>query len=43
MLVAAGGWLAREAYREYLDPVTGNPEKFCSLIGNRRHNLNCSN
>ena len=26
---AMGGWLTREAYREYLDPVTGQATRFC--------------
>lgn len=28
---STGGWLTREAYREYLDPVTGQTEQYCSL------------
>jgi acetyl-CoA carboxylase/biotin carboxylase 1 len=28
---STGGWLTREAYREYPDPVTGQTEKYCSL------------
>eukprot|EP01035_Chromulina_nebulosa_P000282 gene282-404_t len=28
-----GGWLTREAYREYLDPVTGQTLQYCTLKG----------
>lgn len=28
-----GGWLTREAYREYLDPVTGQAVQYCTLKG----------
>jgi len=28
---STGGWLTREAYREYLDPITGQTEQYCSL------------
>jgi len=28
-----GGWLSRTAYREYVDPITGQTEQYCSLIG----------
>jgi acetyl-CoA carboxylase/biotin carboxylase 1 len=30
---STGGWLTREAYREYLDPVTGQTVQYCSLTG----------
>ena len=30
---STGGWLTREAYREYLDPVTGQTRQYCTLIG----------
>jgi acetyl-CoA carboxylase/biotin carboxylase 1 len=29
----SGGWLSRQAYREYLDPITGQTTQYCSLIG----------
>ena len=32
---ALGGWLTREVYREYLDPVTGQAKQFCALMGNQ--------
>jgi acetyl-CoA carboxylase/biotin carboxylase 1 len=28
---STGGWLTREAYREYLDPITGQTEQYCTL------------
>jgi acetyl-CoA carboxylase/biotin carboxylase 1 len=28
-----GGWLTREAYREYLDPITGQSQQYCTLTG----------
>jgi acetyl-CoA carboxylase/biotin carboxylase 1 len=28
---STGGWLTREVYREYLDPVTGQTNQYCSL------------
>lgn len=28
---STGGWLTREAYREYLDPVTGQTTQYCTL------------
>jgi len=28
---STGGWLTREAYREYLDPITGQTNQYCSL------------
>merc|ERR1711871_684976 len=30
---STGGWLTREAYREYLDPITGQTTQYCSLLG----------
>lgn len=30
---AGGGWLTREAYREYLDPVTGQTDRYCTMYG----------
>jgi acetyl-CoA carboxylase/biotin carboxylase 1 len=30
-----GGWLTRMAYREYLDPVSGQTTQYCPLIGNQ--------
>lgn len=32
---STGGWLTREAYEEYLDPVTGQTEQYCDLLGNK--------
>ena len=32
---STGGWLTREAYREYLDPVTGQTQQYCTLIGDK--------
>ena len=32
---STGGWLTREAYREYLDPVTGQTMQYCSLKGDQ--------
>ena len=32
---AEGGWLTRMAYREYLDPVSGQTTQYCPLIGNQ--------
>jgi acetyl-CoA carboxylase/biotin carboxylase 1 len=29
----SGGWLTREAFREYLDPVTGQTRQYCSIAG----------
>ncbi len=31
---STGGWLTREAYREYLDPVTGQTLNYCALDRN---------
>lgn len=28
-----GGWLTREAYREYLDPITGQSINYCTMTG----------
>ena len=28
---STGGWLTREAYREYLDPITGQTLQYCPL------------
>ena len=28
---STGGWLTREAYREYLDPITGQTLQYCTL------------
>ena len=33
---STGGWLTREAYREYLDPVTGQTTQFCTLRGDNQ-------
>ena len=30
---SAGGWLTREAYREYLDPITGQTVNYCTMTG----------
>ena len=30
---STGGWLTREAYREYIDPVSGQTQQYCSLTG----------
>ena len=30
---STGGWLTREAYREYIDPVSGQTQQYCTLIG----------
>lgn len=30
---SGGGWLTRSAYREYLDPITGQTLQYCSLNG----------
>eukprot|EP00597_Dinobryon_sp_UTEXLB2267_P000919 CAMPEP_0170061150 /NCGR_PEP_ID=MMETSP0019_2-20121128/2827_1 /TAXON_ID=98059 /ORGANISM="Dinobryon sp., Strain UTEXLB2267" /LENGTH=2072 /DNA_ID=CAMNT_0010266911 /DNA_START=9 /DNA_END=6227 /DNA_ORIENTATION=+ len=30
---STGGWLTREAYKEYLDPVTGQTQRYCNLVG----------
>lgn len=30
---STGGWLTREAYREYLDPISGQALQYCSLDG----------
>merc|ERR1711871_1066621 len=30
---STGGWLTREAYIEYLDPITGQTTQYCSLLG----------
>lgn len=30
-----GGWLTREVYREYLDPITGQTLQFCALLGDQ--------
>ena len=30
---STGGWLTREAYREYLDPITGQTTQYCTLTG----------
>ena len=32
---STGGWLTREAYREVLDPVSGQTLMFCTLNGNK--------
>lgn len=32
---STGGWLTREAYREYLDPVNGQTQQYCTLMGNQ--------
>ena len=32
---STGGWLTREAYREYLDPVTGQTMQYCTLKGDQ--------
>jgi acetyl-CoA carboxylase/biotin carboxylase 1 len=32
---ATGGWLTREVYREYLDPVTGQTQQYCTLVGDQ--------
>eukprot|EP01039_Chlorochromonas_danica_P007440 gene7440-8227_t len=29
---STGGWLTREAYREYIDPITGLTDKYCSIV-----------
>jgi len=29
---STGGWLTREAYREYLNPATGQAEQYCRII-----------
>lgn len=28
---STGGWLKREAYREYIDPITGQTAQYCSI------------
>jgi acetyl-CoA carboxylase/biotin carboxylase 1 len=38
---STGGWLTREAYREYLDPVTGQAEQYCSLSEGGEANSIC--
>merc|ERR1711871_897971 len=30
---STGGWLTREAYREFLDPITGQTAQYCTLLG----------
>eukprot|EP01041_Mallomonas_annulata_P006607 gene6607-13373_t len=30
---SSGGWLTREAYREYVDPVSGLVERMCTITG----------
>eukprot|EP01035_Chromulina_nebulosa_P016919 gene16919-22410_t len=30
---SSGGWLTREAYREYLDPITGQAIQYCTMTG----------
>lgn len=32
---AMGGWLKREVYREYLDPVTGQTQQYCTVTGDQ--------
>ena len=32
---STGGWLTRESYREFLDPVTGQTTQFCTLKGEK--------
>jgi acetyl-CoA carboxylase/biotin carboxylase 1 len=32
---STGGWLKRESYREYLDPVTGQTQQYCTITGNQ--------
>jgi len=36
---STGGWLTREAYREYLDPVTGQTEQYCRLDGDQSNSV----